>query len=81
LIQGEVIVAERLPKKADSWQDKKAVLQARIQQQLRLYEDLGEAAQALAAQRHQPEAPPSPTDALESFVSHNRHVVKSGLGF
>jgi hypothetical protein len=75
LIQGEVIVTERLPKRADTWQDKKAVLLSRIEQQLRLLDDLGEAAQALASQRQQPEAPPSPSDALESFVTHDRLVM------
>jgi hypothetical protein len=90
-LQGEVLVTERLPKRADTWQDKKAVLLHRMQQQQvvdrvfcelkgrniftqRLCEDLAEAAQALASQRHQPEAPPSPTDALESFVTHDRRV-------
>ena len=75
LIKGEVIVTERLPKRADTWQDKKAVLLSRIQQQMTLFDDLGEAAQALASQRRQPEAPPSPTDALESFVTHDRLVM------
>ena len=73
-IQGEVIVAERLPKRVDTWQDKKAVLLSRVDQQSQLCDDLFEAAQALASQRHQPEAPPSPTDALESFVTHDRCV-------
>ncbi len=50
------------------------MLLSRIEQQLRLCDDLAEAAQALASQRHQPEAPPSPTDALESFVTHDRRV-------
>lgn len=72
MVQGEVIVAERLPKRTDTWPEKKAVLLARVDQQQRLCEDLAEAAQALASQRHQPEAPPSPTDALESFVKHDR---------
>ncbi len=71
-IQGEVIVAERLPKRADTWPEKKAVLLTRVDQQSQLCDDLFEAAQALASQRHQPEAPPSPTDALESFVTHDR---------
>ena len=79
-IQGEVIVAERLPKRADTWQDKKAVLFTRVDQQSQLCDDLFEAAQALASQRHQPEAPPSPTDALESFVTHDRCVQGSSCG-
>ena len=81
LLQGEVIAAERLPKKADTWPEKKAVLLARIDMQLRLIDDLGEAAQALASQRLQPEAPPSPTDALESFVKHDRCVVCCGCSW
>jgi hypothetical protein len=93
-LQGEVLVAERLPKRAETWQDKKTVLLQRMEQQQvarrvlhtsktesaylfpqRLCEDLAEAAQALASQRQQPEAPPSPSDALESFVTHDRCVI------
>ena len=81
LLQGEVIAAERLPKKADTWPEKKAVLLARIDMQLRLIDDLGEAAQALASQRLQPEAPPSPKDALESFVKHDRCVACFGCNW